>query len=88
MLRLLVDTSVWLDTAKNIRGERLIAAVRLLVHQCQLELLVPQVVMDEYDRNRGHVVASLSASTRAHERTCARSGRHWLSTAAASATTS
>lgn len=69
VLRLLVDTSVWLDTAKDIRGERLVAAVRMLVHQHQLELLVPQVVIDEYDRNRGHVVASLSASTRAHVRT-------------------
>lgn len=69
VLRLLVDTSVWLDTAKDIRGERLIAAVRTLVHQRQLELLVPQVIIDEYDRNRGHVAASLSASTRAHVRT-------------------
>lgn len=69
MLRLLVDTSVWLDTAKDIRGERLIAAIRTLVHQGQVELLVPPVVIEEYDRNRGHVVASLSASTRAHVRT-------------------
>ena len=43
MLRLLVDTSVWLDTAKDIHGERLIAAVRTLVHQREVELLVPQV---------------------------------------------
>lgn len=69
MLRLLIDTSVWLDTAKDIRGERLIAAVRHLVHQQQVELLVPEVVTEEYDRNRDHVVASLSSSTRAHVRT-------------------
>jgi len=69
VLRLLVDTSVWLDTAKDIRGERLIAAVRTLVHQHRVELLVPQVVVEEYDRNRSQVVASLSTSTRAHVRT-------------------
>jgi len=69
MLRLLVDTSVWLDTAKDIHGERLIATVRTLVHERQVELLVPDVVAEEYDRNRGQVVASLSASTRAHLRT-------------------
>lgn len=51
VLHLLVDTSVWLDTAKDIRGERLIAAVRTLAHQGEVELLVPQVVVDEYDRN-------------------------------------
>jgi len=69
MLRLLVDTSVWIDTAKGVHGERLIAAVRTLVHQRQVELLVPQVVVEEYDRNREQVVASLAASTRAHVRT-------------------
>lgn len=69
VLHLLVDTSVWLDTAKDIRGERLIAAVRTLVLQGEVELLVPQVVVDEYDRNRGQVTASLAASTRAHVRT-------------------
>jgi hypothetical protein len=69
VLRLLVDTCVWLDTAKDIRGERLIAAVRVLVHQGQVELLVPNLVIDEYDRNRQQVIESLSASTRAHVRT-------------------
>ena len=69
MLRLLVDTPVWLDTAKDINGERLIAAVGTLLRQRQVELLVPQVVVEEYDRNRGQVVGSLSASTRAPVRT-------------------
>jgi hypothetical protein len=69
VLRLLVDTSVWLDIAKDIHGERLISAVRTLVHQGHVELLVPQIVVDEYDSNRVQVVASLPASTRAHVRT-------------------
>jgi len=34
VLRLLVDTSVRLDTAKDIHGERLIAAVRALPSPC------------------------------------------------------
>lgn len=85
VLRLLVDTSVWLDTAKDIRGERLVAAVRTLAHQRQLELLVPQVIIDEYDRT---AATSRPASPRAHAHMCARSGRRWPNTAAASATTS
>jgi len=66
VLRLLVDTCVWLDLAKDIRGEQLIAATRVLVHQGDLELLVPQLVIEEYDRNRDQVVASLAAGTRTH----------------------
>lgn len=64
MLRLLVDTCVWLDLAKDLHGQPVIAAVRVLVHQAELELLVPQVVIDEYDRNRAQVEKSVVASTR------------------------
>ena len=66
VLRVMVDTCVWLDLAKDIRGEQLIATVRTLVHGGAVQLLVPQLVIDEYDRNRPQVVASLAAGTRAH----------------------
>jgi hypothetical protein len=62
MLHLLVDTSTWLDLAKRRDGQRWIVAIRLLVHQGALELLVPSVVIDEYERNRARVEASMTAS--------------------------
>ncbi len=48
MLHLLVDTSTWLDLAKRRDGQRWIVAIRVLVNQAALELLVPSVVIDEY----------------------------------------
>lgn len=66
VLRLMVDTCVWLDVAKDVHGEALIAATRVLVGQGDLELLVPRVVIDEYERNHDQVVASLAAGTRTH----------------------
>ncbi len=74
MLRLLVGTSVWLDTAKNIHDGRLIAAVRTLVDQRQVELLVPQVVVEEYDCNRGQA-GRREPLARAPGLTCAPRGR-------------
>lgn len=62
MLHLPVDTSTWLDLSKRRDGQRWIVAIRVLVHQGALELLVPSVVIDEYERNRARVEASMTAS--------------------------
>jgi hypothetical protein len=42
-LKLLVDTSVWLDLAKDYRQQPVIAALEDLVGVGEIELLVPQV---------------------------------------------
>jgi len=62
VLYLFTDTSVWLDLAKNVGGEQLIAACRVLVHQERLQLLVPKVVVDEFERNRDRVEADMTRS--------------------------
>jgi hypothetical protein len=66
MLRLLVDTSVWLELAKLRDGQRLIVPVRVLVSQGKLELLVPSLILEEFARNRPRAEASVTASV--HER--------------------
>jgi PIN domain len=62
VLYLLADTSIWLDVAKNISGEQLIAACRVLIHQRRLQLLVPKVVIDEFERNRDRVETDMTRS--------------------------
>lgn len=62
MLRLLIDTSVWLDLAKRRNGQRWIVPLRVLRGQGQLELLVPEVVVDEFERNRPRAEAAVSTS--------------------------
>lgn len=62
MLHLLVDTSTWLDLARRRDGQRWIVALRVLTHQDSIQLLVPPVVLDEYDRNRERVEAAMTAS--------------------------
>jgi hypothetical protein len=65
MLYVLADTSVWLDLAKTINGQKLIVAVRVLVHERRLKLLVPRLVIEEFERNRERVEADMTRSVSA-----------------------
>jgi len=62
MLHLLVDTSTWLDLSKRRDGQRWIVALRVLIHQREVELLVPEVVIEEFERNRERIESSMTAS--------------------------
>jgi len=61
-LHLLVDTSTWLDLAKRRDGQRWIVVMRLLVDQRGLRLLVPDVVIAEFERNRDRVETTMTTT--------------------------
>lgn len=52
MLNLFVDTSTWLDLASRRDGQKWIVSLRQLIRQGRLRLLVPEVVIEEFERNR------------------------------------
>jgi hypothetical protein len=52
VLRLLIDASVWLDMATRREGRKWIVPLRVLKSQGKLELLVPALSIEEFDRNR------------------------------------
>jgi hypothetical protein len=54
-LRILVDTCVWLDIAKDYRQKTLLGALEDLVRAGKVELIVPQVVQDEFARNKSRI---------------------------------
>ncbi|MEU4706766.1 PIN domain-containing protein [Nocardia salmonicida] len=62
MIRLLIDTSTWLDLAKRRDGQRWIWTLHDLVENSQLELLVPNLVLEEFTRNRPRIETSMTAS--------------------------
>jgi hypothetical protein len=62
MLYVLADTDVWLDLAKDVKGQKVIAAIRELHHETRLTLLVSQLLLDEFERNRSRVEADLTRS--------------------------
>ncbi|MEV4444820.1 PIN domain-containing protein [Streptomyces mirabilis] len=64
MLRLLIDTSVWLDMARRRDGQQTIVAIRVLAHQGKLELWVPSLIIDEFERNRPRAENAATQSVR------------------------
>ena len=62
MLHLLIDTSTWLDLAKRRDGQRLIRPLQTFVETRQVELLVPQVIVDEFDRRRADAEKTVTTS--------------------------
>lgn len=57
MLHLLIDTCVWLDLSKDYRSQPLINALEDLVAANEIRLIVPQIVVDEFLRNKSRVIA-------------------------------
>ena len=65
-LKLLIDTSVWLDLAKDPRHLPLLDALFAMTEAGEVELIVPQVILNEFARNRDRVMASSRASLSSH----------------------
>ena len=55
MFRMLIDTCVWLDLAKDQRQLPVLGVVEEMVRRDMIALIVPRVVLTEFRRNRERV---------------------------------
>ena len=55
MFKFLVDTCVWLDIAKDHQQQPLLDVIEELIRQEQLSLIVPRIVVEEFNRNKSRV---------------------------------
>src|SRR3981189_475762 len=55
-VRLLLDTCVWLDLAGNDANEPLLGALETLCRQRVIDMVVPQIVRDEFANNKDRVI--------------------------------
>lgn len=67
-LKLLVDTCVWLDLAKDYREQPVIGALEDLIKAREIELAVPEIVLDEFERNKARVIEAAQRSLQSHFR--------------------
>ncbi len=65
-LKLLIDTSVWLDLTKDPRHLPLLDVLFAMIEADEVELILPQIILDEFARNRDRVMASSRASLSSH----------------------
>ncbi|RQT94465.1 hypothetical protein DF146_20565 [Burkholderia cenocepacia] len=66
--RLLVDTCVWLDLAKDYREQPVINALEDLVDSGKVELVVPQQVLDEFNCNKARIIDEARRGLQSHFR--------------------
>ena len=57
---------MWLDLAKDYRQQPVIAALEDLVAAGEIELLIPQVLLDEFARNKERVAMDATRSLQSH----------------------
>lgn len=78
VFKLLVDTCVWLDLAKDYRQAALLDVLENLIDQGEVCLILPRTVVTEFERNKSRVVEdggrSLSSSLRRARETVERLG--------------
>lgn len=60
--RLLIDTCVWLDAAKDYRQAAMLDALGKLVHDGELEVILPRVVVVEFERHKSRVIEDAGRS--------------------------
>ena len=62
LYKILIDTCVWLDLAKDYQQQVILAALEELIQQGEIELILPQIVIDEFARNKDRVIEQSSRS--------------------------
>ena len=66
MFNVLLDTCVWLDLAQEKKLTPLLLVIENMVKHGTLRLVVPQIVHDEFKRNRARVAQAASRSLKGH----------------------
>jgi hypothetical protein len=59
---LMIDTCVWLDLAKDYSQRSLLSALEELIRMGQVSLLTPQLVIEEFGRNKERIVEETGRS--------------------------
>lgn len=65
-LHLLIDTCVWLDLAKDYRQLPLLDAVLAMKNAGELEIVLPQIVVEEFNRNKERIISDSKRSLSSH----------------------
>jgi predicted nucleic acid-binding protein len=62
VFKILIDTSVWIDLAKDYQQRPILTALEELIRLGDIDLILPRTVLDEFARNKGRVVEESSRS--------------------------
>lgn len=56
MIKILIDTCVWLDIAKDHKQQSIVSVLDQLINNKTIELIMPGIIVDEFERNKERVI--------------------------------
>ena len=62
MIKILIDTCVWIDLAKDYKQRVLINVVEELVQRQEISLLVPRIIINEFEAHKKRIIKESSQS--------------------------
>lgn len=62
MFKILIDTCVWLDLAKDYQQQAILSALEDLIQQEKISMILPRTVVQEFDRNKARLIEESSRS--------------------------
>jgi hypothetical protein len=68
MFRILIDTCVWLDLAKDHKQAPVLDVIDQMLLLGMLDLIVPRIVLEEFERNRERILKESTRSLSTHLR--------------------
>ena len=66
MIKLLIDTCVWLDLAKTNTGEKILSLLEEFIKNEEASLIIPEIVVSEFNRSKERVVINAGKSLSSH----------------------
>ena len=66
MVKLCIDTCVWLDIAKTTKGEELLNLRSEFIERQEVTIILPEIVITEFDRNKDRIVVDAGKSLSSH----------------------
>ena len=62
MVKIMIDTCVWLDIAKTSKGEETLNLLSNFIEQEEVSLILPEIFFSEFERNKDRVIADAGKS--------------------------
>jgi hypothetical protein len=66
MVKLFIDTCVWLDIAKTTKGEEILNLLSEFIDSDEVAIVVPEIIISEFDRNKDRIIIDAGKSLSSH----------------------
>src|SRR5690606_31413 len=66
MVKLIIDTCVWLDIAKTTKGEEILNLLSEFIDNTEATIVIPEIIISEFDRNKDRIIMDAAKSLSSH----------------------